>query len=839
MNTDLQEKDPILLNVDIEHLNNLLSGGINALLKSYQTANSTSSQQKGKTVSKLYTLLYLSSDVFKVINTNQISDKQQNDEIGTVINILKNDIDFITYLLDIHENYIENIQNSFIDNIINIVFTLELKDKITIYTKLFEIERFRTKVLKDHWLYDRGDLNEIKSLLGNMIGSVDIQSTEYEIIITFIENICIKLFKDDLIQWFESMLVQNYKYLQTVSTIQKDKNLPSYEFQMKFLTVILNQYKNARLLRCKALDSIQLDVLYYKDLNINWEKQDRCSCFKWKDGELPDISLFTRLFIISQKLIELSVLPVIDKINHAIQNKTQLNDYIKLEENSVRWSSSASTMKKLYMSSLEKQRDEYQKTIDTLKIFLNNNNVINLLLYFINDTSRLLLKTINTDNNPIPKSFIENISIIIEYMMNTIYKSIIPDNTLKLIELSMLIIRNEFPDINSHTKVRFLKFLTTNNIYINQILSYESKNISLESYIKSLTSFYIQIDKEGEEAQYYDKMPVRYSINNVFVYFINISPYHNDKTTYNIDIYNALESDKNFEKFLYILISDCIHYIEEIIASITKIKQYENINVSLETQITNEEYLQKEVAFMFSYCYYLINNLKTISLFCPFVNKIGLDSIIWEKLVQMINISILKTFNTKDTSLVEFDFNKYEISYKWSEFYNIYAQIYLQLYNKSEFINAMANPLYCYNKDCVLYLIKQLPIYGDDLHLMISNIEQLRQSIEKIEYKDDLPSDFCDPLLYTPIEDPVILPESKIFMDRKSILNHLLHDESDPFNRTSLTRDELEDHNNLPENKEKIKEFLEKLDNWKSDNICSPKLDVNDADDDLIDEGYQ
>jgi len=151
----------------------------------------------------------------------------------------------------------------------------------------------------------------------------------------------------------------------------------------------------------------------------------------------------------------------------------------------------------------------------------------------------------------------------------------------------------------------------------------------------------------------------------------------------------------------------------------------------------------------------------------------------------------------------------------------------------------MANPLYCYNKDCVLYLIKQLPIYGDDLHLMISNIEQLRQSIEKIEYKDDLPSDFCDPLLYTPIEDPVILPESKIFMDRKSILNHLLHDESDPFNRTSLTRDELEDHNNLPENKEKIKEFLEKLDNWKSDNICSPKLDVNDADDDLIDEGYQ
>jgi ubiquitin conjugation factor E4 B len=45
---------------------------------------------------------------------------------------------------------------------------------------------------------------------------------------------------------------------------------------------------------------------------------------------------------------------------------------------------------------------------------------------------------------------------------------------------------------------------------------------------------------------------------------------------------------------------------------------------------------------------------------------------------------------------------------------------------------------------------------------------------------------YLDPLVYTLMEDPVILPRSKVTIDRSTIRSHLLSDPNDPFNRTPL-----------------------------------------------------
>lgn len=41
----------------------------------------------------------------------------------------------------------------------------------------------------------------------------------------------------------------------------------------------------------------------------------------------------------------------------------------------------------------------------------------------------------------------------------------------------------------------------------------------------------------------------------------------------------------------------------------------------------------------------------------------------------------------------------------------------------------------------------------------------------------------------TLMTDPVILPSSKITIDRQTIARHLLSDQTDPFNRSPLTMD--------------------------------------------------
>jgi ubiquitin conjugation factor E4 B len=55
----------------------------------------------------------------------------------------------------------------------------------------------------------------------------------------------------------------------------------------------------------------------------------------------------------------------------------------------------------------------------------------------------------------------------------------------------------------------------------------------------------------------------------------------------------------------------------------------------------------------------------------------------------------------------------------------------------------------------------------------------------------DVPEEFLDQLMFTVMEDPVLLPSSKTILDRSTIVAHLLNSSTDPFNRSPLQIDEL------------------------------------------------
>ncbi|XLR48604.1 hypothetical protein S83_033264 [Arachis hypogaea] len=69
----------------------------------------------------------------------------------------------------------------------------------------------------------------------------------------------------------------------------------------------------------------------------------------------------------------------------------------------------------------------------------------------------------------------------------------------------------------------------------------------------------------------------------------------------------------------------------------------------------------------------------------------------------------------------------------------------------------------------------------------------------------EIPDEFLDPIQYTLMKDPVILPSSRIVVDRPVIQRHLLSDSSDPFNRSHLTADMLIPDTEL---KARIEEFV-------------------------------
>lgn len=69
----------------------------------------------------------------------------------------------------------------------------------------------------------------------------------------------------------------------------------------------------------------------------------------------------------------------------------------------------------------------------------------------------------------------------------------------------------------------------------------------------------------------------------------------------------------------------------------------------------------------------------------------------------------------------------------------------------------------------------------------------------------DAPDEFLDPIMACLMEDPVVLPDSGITVDRSTIERHLLSQQTDPFNRSSLTKERLR-----PD-----KELKERIDVWR------------------------
>ncbi|CBN78076.1 conserved unknown protein [Ectocarpus siliculosus] len=93
-----------------------------------------------------------------------------------------------------------------------------------------------------------------------------------------------------------------------------------------------------------------------------------------------------------------------------------------------------------------------------------------------------------------------------------------------------------------------------------------------------------------------------------------------------------------------------------------------------------------------------------------------------------------------------------------------------------------------------------------DMDSLCSAVIEARASYEASEASlGEVPDEFLDPVLCHVMRDPVLLPTSGTILDRSTIVQHLLNDSMDPFNRQPLTEDMVEPQTEL---RERIEEFL-------------------------------
>eukprot|EP00039_Didymoeca_costata_P000968 m.48417 g.48417 ORF g.48417 m.48417 type:complete len:1123 (-) comp10568_c0_seq1:65-3433(-) len=166
------------------------------------------------------------------------------------------------------------------------------------------------------------------------------------------------------------------------------------------------------------------------------------------------------------------------------------------------------------------------------------------------------------------------------------------------------------------------------------------------------------------------------------------------------------------------------------------------------------------------------------------------------RLAGMLNLNIVALVGPKASEvLVE---NPLEYGFDRLLLISRLADIYLNLSNingtdiKRTFIDAIAADQRSYKHEILVLTHRTLsPERGTQFIKLMDVVKEasIRNAEEEIDV-DDAPPEYLDPIMCDLMRDPVKLPSGTV-IDRGTIMEHLLSDPSDPFNRSPLTSDML------------------------------------------------
>jgi ubiquitin conjugation factor E4 B len=372
-------------------------------------------------------------------------------------------------------------------------------------------------------------------------------------------------------------------------------------------------------------------------------------------------------------------------------------------------------------------------------------------------------------------------------------------------------IRN--PHIRSKL-VELLSLLTPKNFGKTLHFNIFERNLLAQKYLMpSLMRLYVEVEHTGLSTQFYDKFNARYYISVVMRYLWKF-PIHQEA------FQKEAQDQKRFLTYVNMVINDAIFLLDESLGKLAKIRnmqvemtspnwsqrpleetnELEQEYARLERQVRTYLLLAQETMRMF---HYLARDVPTY-----FIKEKQTDMV--DRLASMLNYFLLQLAGPKCLDLKVNNPSRYNFDPKW--LLKKLVAIYLYFAREPEFSRAVARDVRSYSHDVFVktaHILQRERLVSEDVLARFNNfVEHVQQIAQREKSIDDLieeaPAEFLDPILSTLMRDPVILPSSRVTVDRTTIVRHLLSDQTDPFNRSHLTVDML-----IPN-----VELKEKIANW-------------------------
>ncbi|KAF3936421.1 hypothetical protein ABW19_dt0203624 [Dactylella cylindrospora] len=321
---------------------------------------------------------------------------------------------------------------------------------------------------------------------------------------------------------------------------------------------------------------------------------------------------------------------------------------------------------------------------------------------------------------------------------------------------------------------------------------------ALENLMHSLMSFYIEVEQTGAHTQFYDKFNIRYNISQV-IKSIWRNPVYRGKL--------GQESKHNpefFVRFVALLLNDVTFLLDESLSKLSEIHRLQNelqepASASLDSRARSERerLLASTEHHATTYVSLANETVLMVKMFTAAVPDAFVSPELVHRLASMLDYNLEALVGPKCSNLRVRDPKKYRFDPKTllSEMISIYAN----LGTRVDFVRAIAADGRSYNPELFTRAYGILSKFGLkspeellDLKILAEAVMEAKKAEEQGEEElGEIPDEFLDPLLYTLMENPVILPTSKITVDLSTIKAHLLSDPTDPFNRSPLNLSEV------------------------------------------------
>uniref|UniRef100_A0A3B3R0N2 Ubiquitin conjugation factor E4 A n=1 Tax=Paramormyrops kingsleyae TaxID=1676925 RepID=A0A3B3R0N2_9TELE len=272
-----------------------------------------------------------------------------------------------------------------------------------------------------------------------------------------------------------------------------------------------------------------------------------------------------------------------------------------------------------------------------------------------------------------------------------------------------------------------------------------------------------------------------------------------------------------FLRFLNLLMNDAIFLLDEAIQYLSKIKvlQLERDRGEWEGLAPDARREKESSLQMFGQLgrfHNIMSNetIGTLAFLTSEIKGLFVHPFLAERIISMLNYFLQHLVGPKMGALKVKDFSEFD--FKPQQLVSDICTIYLNLGDEENFCATVPKDGRSYSPTLfsqIVRVLKKINKPGDmivSFSLLADKIKSLadRQQQEEETYSD-APDEFLDPIMSTLMLDPVLLPSSHITVDRSTIARHLLSDQTDPFNRSPLTMDQIRPNEEL---KQQILQWL-------------------------------